>query len=172
MTNELVIAHLVRRSNIEIDTFPMYIMNLMKSQTIHQTGLNEQWTEVEVLKNANIVRIFSGGYDLLRLSSNGEFWGYGDNREGQLGLGDTDYFEAPDKWTQCALDIGIKIEIYDVACGYQHTFIIHVERRMYSFGSDQYNHCGHAISTIRKYYKPCLIETLKECKIEEIKCGP
>ena len=169
--NISVIDYLIRKH--KIDNVPIDVILLIKSMydinKIYDTKTADNyWREAEILKDRDISRIFSGGYHAFCLESDGTLWGMGDNRQSQLAL-DKDIYNIDNiEWTKISIIMDFKIRISDIACGCQHTLIIDINGKIYSFGSNQYDQCGqNNINT--NLLIPTLIPALKRERIIKIK---
>ncbi|KAJ5076271.1 hypothetical protein M0811_06267 [Anaeramoeba ignava] len=110
-------------------------------------------TEKPVLMMKNVSKIFSGNnsFYVFLLNSNQELFGCGDNRWGQLGLGES-------RKEEIAIKKLIKIQnipkdkIIDIQCGFKHSIILienenqneneNTKRKLYSCGYWRYNGLG------------------------------
>eukprot|EP01124_Arcella_intermedia_P021297 TRINITY_DN294_c1_g1_i1.p1 TRINITY_DN294_c1_g1~~TRINITY_DN294_c1_g1_i1.p1 ORF type:complete len:686 (-),score=167.36 TRINITY_DN294_c1_g1_i1:20-2077(-) len=82
-----------------------------------------------------IVKVASGSYHNVALSDKGAVYVWGDNKYGQLGLGDQD-----SRAELVLLKMAEFVE--DVYCGEYHTILISKERRAFVFGSNKNGQLG------------------------------
>jgi alpha-tubulin suppressor-like RCC1 family protein len=83
-------------------------------------------TQINFFENLEIKNIFGGlQFTLVLLSNkliileNGKLFGFGSNVDGQLGLGDIQYYENPTE-----LIFFQNMNIKEIYCGAKHTFVV------------------------------------------------
>ncbi|KAJ5078707.1 claret isoform a [Anaeramoeba ignava] len=107
-------------------------------------------TEKPILMMKNVSKIFSGNnsYHVFLLNSNQELFGCGDNRFGQLGLGESTEEKEINKLTK--IQNIPKGKIIDIQTGYYHSIMLienenqneNPKRKLYSCGFSLYNGLG------------------------------
>ena len=78
-------------------------------------------------------RVECGDQHTALITPTGDLYTFGDNSEGQLGLG-IDYKTFTDKPT---LVTGILDRIQDVSCGYRHTLVLSERGSVYGMGTNR-----------------------------------
>ncbi len=86
----------------------------------------------------NIVSISCGNSHTLALDNQGFVYGFGSTYYGQLGLGFADY-NTPQKTP--VLIPGLR-NIKAIACGYDHSLVLDIEGKVYSFGNNEDGQLG------------------------------
>lgn len=95
-------------------------------------------TEVPVLKGLNIISGSVGKMHSLFLTSKGQVYACGDNKNGQLGVGNQNQMiQTPTKIAYSGKPI------VKTACGAEFSMIVDCDGRLYSFGLPQYGQLGH-----------------------------
>ena len=69
-------------------------------------------------KEHKIVKLDCGADHSLALNSNGQVYGWGENEQGQLGLGDS---ESRNKPTLLSM---VREAVRDISCGYYHSAVV------------------------------------------------
>ena len=80
-------------------------------------------------------KIYVGGNHILCVDQTGSIWAFGDNRYGNLGLGDTTARTTPTQLSSIS-------HPKSVACGYSHSMILDSSGVLWSFGSNAYGQLG------------------------------
>jgi E3 ubiquitin-protein ligase HERC4 len=110
-------------------------------------------------------KIYTGGFSTeiysLCISQENTLYGWGINKEGQLGLPTALVVETP---TLCPLR-----NVQALALGRYHTIALLVDGRVYSFGNNKYFQLG--ISEKQNMETPTEIECLRDKKIVQIASG-
>ncbi|KAJ5076168.1 claret isoform a [Anaeramoeba ignava] len=103
-------------------------------------------TQKPILMMKNVSKIFSGNSSkyVFLLNLNQELFGFGDNRNGQLGLGESIKEIRIPKLTK--IKNIPKGEIIDIQCGFNHSIMLieneNIKRKLYSCGNYKYNGLG------------------------------
>ena len=84
---------------------------------------------------SEIIRIECGREYVMCIDSNSDFYVYGFNREGQLGLGDNVLRNKPIKHPSLS-------NIIDISSGGNHTFVKTSNNEIYAFGDNKYSQLG------------------------------
>ena len=90
---------------------------------------------VKVVEDKN-VQIDLGYKFSVALKQDGSVWSWGENHVGQLGLGNTTYYNKPQKIT------GITEKVTDVKSGYYHSIALTQNGEVYTWGYNYYGQCG------------------------------
>ena len=96
------------------------------------------------------------------LNENGEIYSFGYNVNGQLGLGNNEYFCSPQ------LISSLK-DIEFIECGGFHTFCKSLSNEIYCWGKNEYGQLGLENITTQK--TPILCSSLSNEDVIDIKCG-
>ena len=91
---------------------------------------------VKVTDDKNI-QVSLGNRFTVALKQNGTLWSWGENHVGQLGLGNTTYYNEPQPIT------GIKEKIVDVKTGYYHSIALTENGEVYTWGYNYYGQLGN-----------------------------
>jgi len=102
--------------------------------------------ENDIPEDVKIVSVSCGQYHTVLLSDDGRIWTFGNNIYGQLGHGDSGYDtnrNAPTKIQRNKNGIPEDVKIIDANCGYNHTVLLSVDGRIWTFGSNCSGQLGH-----------------------------
>ncbi|MBQ2938059.1 MAG: cadherin-like beta sandwich domain-containing protein [Clostridia bacterium] len=91
---------------------------------------------VKVVEDENI-KINLGYKFTIALKQDGSVWSWGENHVGQLGLGNTTYYNEPQKIT------GITEKIVDIESGYYHSIALTENGEVYTWGYNYQGQCGN-----------------------------
>lgn len=80
----------------------------------------------------DVVQIESGGFSVVAVTKQGQVYGRGLNKHGELALGDT---KTRDKWT---IITSIPFKVKQVACKSAHSLFLTCEGKVYSCGANEY----------------------------------
>ncbi|XP_076460072.1 putative E3 ubiquitin-protein ligase HERC4 [Babylonia areolata] len=111
-----------------------------------------------------VAQVAAGGNQCFTLSKSGALHAWGKNSHGQLGLGDTSDRNAP---TACRSLRSQKIKY--VACGEDHTAVLTLDGRMFTFGAGSYGQLGHGNS--EDVIVPRQVMELSGSEVTQIACG-
>ena len=120
---------------------------------------------MKTLGTAQIVSIACGQFHTLALTNSGDLYSFGDNTNGQLGLGSTS--EKENRPTLVKSLQGIPIA--HISCGANHSFILSKSGAIYGFGKNIYGQLGVG-DTISKNF-PTHVKTLRNQCVRFISCG-
>ena len=95
------------------------------------------FTQVTTNINNDVKQVACGGAHTFILKNDGSVWGCGYNIYGQLGLSHTN-----DITTFTKLGTNINSEVIQIACGYNHTFIIKIDGSVWACGRNNYGQLG------------------------------
>eukprot|EP00347_Sterkiella_histriomuscorum_P023139 403335798 len=99
------------------------------------------------------------------VSSTGELYTFGDNSEGQLGIG----VEFKNTVDRAALVTGISEETIQVSCGYKHTLVLTNHGTVFGMGTNKRYEL--ASGTLQKSSQPIRIQTIDMFAVEKIIAG-
>ena len=128
-----------------------------------QLGLNDNvnrsaFTQVTTNINNDVKQVACGGNYTFILKNDGSLWSCGWNDYGQLGLNDT-----TTRTTFTQVNTNINNDVKQIACGYNHTFILKNDGSIWSCGYNFYGQLGLGNTTnqniFTKTYKtiyPCI----------------
>ncbi|KAJ5074658.1 hypothetical protein M0811_08013 [Anaeramoeba ignava] len=149
--NDIIIEDIVSGdSSVYLLTSNQNVYGIGSNQ-LSQLGFDSKTlekTEKPILMMKNVSKIFSGNSSLhvFLLNSNQELFGCGNNRSGQLGLGEATKEESIQKLTK--IQNIPKGKIIDIQCGFTHSIMLienenqNPKRKLYSCGNDRYNGLG------------------------------
>ncbi|XP_070528774.1 probable E3 ubiquitin-protein ligase HERC4 isoform X3 [Cardiocondyla obscurior] len=120
---------------------------------------------VKVFGTNVIVQVACGVEHSIALTNNGDLYAWGNNREGQLGLGSlTDTEIKPKKIYSLAA-----IPIAFIACGGYHTVVISKSGAVFSWGRNTFGQLG--LNDTQQRILPCQLRTLRNLKVCYAACG-
>lgn len=108
---------------------------------------------VEGLRNAHITQISGGWRHTMALDVDGQLYGWGWNKFGQLGVGDNIDHSGPQR-----VKLPSEEEVVRVSCGWRHTVAITSKSNVFSWGRGTSGQLGHGDILDRNM--PLLIEAL------------
>eukprot|EP01084_Bolivina_argentea_P126093 223335_1 len=124
------------------------------------------WSKITSFDYKQIIQIDSGRYHSLFLQSDGTLYSFGDNAQYQLGIPAS---IAQYRKARIPVRIGNITKVKDIACGWYHNLIITIDRRIYSWGYNNFGQCG--VGNLHNVKIPKLISSLKKYKMKTIVCG-
>ena len=128
------------REQIQCCSFPMLVPFFNK--TVVETVFNANYN----FSHKRIVEsVYCGAYHSLAITTEGDLYGWGESRCGQLGLGRKIKEPLPKK-------IEINEKIVMAAAGYQHTLALTENGEIYAFGLN--NKCQLGIGKAKSQYSP------------------
>ena len=185
---ELTIIHCwCRLYLVPIDIIPI-IISYCKRIKVSVTH-NTKWNELKKLRNKNIMQLSCGAEHSLLLSMNGNVYGSGYNKYGQLGIGamkgnqniSDKVVIGENKSSKkefigfCELDyfVDINVKIKYVTCGLKHNLVIDMNDKCWSWGHNNMGQCGLGSNdkTNEIVYKPKMIKDLEQFIVEYVECG-
>ena len=133
----------------------------------------ETWTEIEDLKNKDIIKIRVGHIHSYFLDSQGIIWVCGGNGRGQLCLG---HFESPiSSITSVEFFIKQNVKIREIECGRDFVIMIDYDGNVWGCGDNQYKQLGlgDGDGEDKNPYvaTPCKVKASDNLNVEVIKCG-
>jgi alpha-tubulin suppressor-like RCC1 family protein len=110
-----------------------------------QLGLGDRGNRLSPTKlpgsNDASAKVFAGGGHSCAIHADGSFWCWGDNRSGQLGLGDKESRLAPTRVEALGNDV---VAAYT---GGAHTCVLRADSSVWCFGNNQYGQLGAEVGT-------------------------
>ena len=100
-------------------------------------------------------KVVNGKGFTVALRSDGSVWSYGNNTKGQLGLGDTNLRNKPEK-------IQVAEEIIDISSGENHTLLLGKSGKVYSFGINANGQLGTGNTTVYKAPTELKLENIEK----------
>jgi hypothetical protein len=128
------------------------------------------------IANKTIVAIAGGAYHTLALDSTGQLHAWGNNGNGQLGMGasDTTQRNIPTIIPTASTSIANKT-IVAIACGYYHTLALDSTGQLHAWGNNVYGQLGMGASDVTQRNIPTIIPTastsIANKTIVAIACG-
>ncbi|KAL2498540.1 Ultraviolet-B receptor UVR8 [Abeliophyllum distichum] len=120
--------------------------------------------KIEAFKGVSIKMVAAGAEHTAAVTEDGELYGWGWGRYGNLGLGDRNDRLIPEKVSTVA---GEKMVM--VACGWRHTISVSSLGSLYTYGWSKYGQLGHG--DFEDHLFPHKLEALREKCISQISGG-
>ncbi|XP_054941772.1 E3 ISG15--protein ligase HERC5 isoform X2 [Physeter macrocephalus] len=118
-----------------------------------------------ILQEKNIIQITCGDYHSLALSKGGVLFAWGQNLDGQLGVGRT-FASVP---TPQIVEHLLGVPLVQISAGEAHSMALSMSGNIYSWGR---NDCGQlGLGHTDNKDSPSLIEVLDNQKVEFLACG-
>nr|XP_044999450.1 E3 ISG15--protein ligase HERC5 [Jaculus jaculus] len=118
-----------------------------------------------ILQEKSIIQIACGDYHSLALSKGGELFAWGQNLDGQLGVGST----CPSTPVPQTVEHLAGVPLVQISAGEAHSMALSMSGKVYSWGR---NGCGQlGLGHTEKQDSPSLIEALDNQRIEFLSCG-
>ncbi|XP_058884086.1 probable E3 ubiquitin-protein ligase HERC4 isoform X2 [Acipenser ruthenus] len=117
------------------------------------------------LSDRKIIQIACGNHHSLALSRDGQLFTWGQNTNGQLGLGKGE----PSKPSPQPLKSLLGIPLAQIAAGGDHSFAVSVSGAVYAWGRNHAGQLGLGNTTDR--FRPTLVKSLQLKKTVFISCG-
>lgn len=157
--NKIIIYQSHLRRQISVDNYDaQQLTRLMKLMSYHNTiecggdyntiltnsgDVYKVTQEIKpIMIDKNIIQISAKYYHTLLLSNNGEVYGYAFNNHNQLGLS-TINIDVP-TIIPIAMD---NDKVIQISAGNEHSLILTIKGKVFSFGSNQYGQLGHKLLT-------------------------
>ncbi|XP_071723330.1 ultraviolet-B receptor UVR8-like [Rutidosis leptorrhynchoides] len=120
--------------------------------------------KIQTFQGIPIKMVAAGAEHTAAVTEDGELYGWGWGRYGNLGLGDRNDRLVPEKV------FGNNVEkMVMVACGWRHTISVSNSGSLYTYGWSKYGQLGHG--DFEDHLVPHKLETLEGCHISEISGG-
>ncbi|KAG8383900.1 hypothetical protein BUALT_Bualt04G0062200 [Buddleja alternifolia] len=120
--------------------------------------------KIEAFKGISVKMVAAGAEHTAAVTEDGELYGWGWGRYGNLGLGDRDDRLVPGKVSTVE---GEKMTL--VACGWRHTISVSSSGSLYTYGWSKYGQLGHG--DFGDHLIPHKLEALHENRIAQISGG-
>jgi alpha-tubulin suppressor-like RCC1 family protein/serine/threonine protein kinase len=133
-------------------------------------NLSEQFkNDIEFLnifneQNAN-TKVWKMKRNVLLITKNDDFYAFGENSSGVLGLGHNKVVTIPVKVEQLCHK---GIVYFDI--GWSHSMALSFDGKVYCFGSNKNGELGNGVKD-NKYHMPELVKTLSDMNVKDISCG-
>nr|XP_016847918.1 PREDICTED: X-linked retinitis pigmentosa GTPase regulator isoform X2 [Anolis carolinensis] len=114
-------------------------------------------------KQHKIKQLAAGSYTSAVLTEDGQLVMWGDNSEGQIGLGDKAYVSVPHQ-----VDIGKPVSC--ISCGYYHSALITQDGELYTFGEPENGKLGLSPKQLKNHKLPQLVSGISG-KVSKVACG-
>ncbi|KAH9668663.1 Ultraviolet-B receptor UVR8 [Citrus sinensis] len=122
--------------------------------------------KLQAFEGVSIKMVAAGAEHSVAVAEDGELYGWGWGRYGNLGLGDRNDRLIPEKVATVDLQ---REKMVMVACGWRHTISVSSSGRLYSYGWSKYGQLGHG--DFKDHLVPCQLEALRESFISQISGG-
>ncbi|XP_022618679.1 X-linked retinitis pigmentosa GTPase regulator-like [Seriola dumerili] len=97
------------------------------------------------------------------LTEGGKLFMWGDNTEGQIGLGKESHASSPQ-------EVSVGRPISWVSCGYYHSALVTVDGGLYTFGERDSGKLGLGTDQLPRHRVPQLVKSIKEA-VTQVACG-
>uniref|UniRef100_J3LDS2 RCC1-like domain-containing protein n=1 Tax=Oryza brachyantha TaxID=4533 RepID=J3LDS2_ORYBR len=120
--------------------------------------------KIQAFEGVRVKMIAAGAEHTAAVTEDGDLYGWGWGRYGNLGLGDRDDRLIPEKVSSVE---GQKMVL--VACGWRHTITVSSSGSIYTYGWSKYGQLGHG--DFEDHLVPHKLEALKDTTISQISGG-
>ncbi|KAM7529011.1 hypothetical protein LguiB_032421 [Lonicera macranthoides] len=120
--------------------------------------------KIESFKGVSVKMVAAGAEHTAAVTVDGEIYGWGWGRYGNLGLGDRNDRLVPEK-----VSVGDGEKMVLVACGWRHTISVSSSGGLYTYGWSKYGQLGHG--DFEDHLVPHKLEALEEHIISQISGG-
>ncbi|CAI0405268.1 unnamed protein product [Linum tenue] len=120
--------------------------------------------KIQAFQGIPIKMVAAGAEHTAAITEDGELYGWGWGRYGNLGLGDRNDRLVPEK-----VSLANEEKMVIVACGWRHTISVSSSGGLYSYGWSKYGQLGHG--DFEDHLTPHKLEALKESSITQISGG-
>ncbi|XP_035533289.1 retinitis pigmentosa GTPase regulator b [Morone saxatilis] len=110
-----------------------------------------------------IKMLAAGSNTSAALTESGKLFMWGDNTEGQIGLGKESHASSPQ-------EVNVGRPISWVSCGYYHSALVTVDGGLYTFGERDSGKLGLGTDQLARHRVPQLVKSIKEPVIQ-VACG-
>ncbi|KAK4772652.1 hypothetical protein SAY86_014427 [Trapa natans] len=118
--------------------------------------------KMHAFKGVRIKMVAAGAEHTAAVTEDGELYGWGWGRYGNLGLGDRNDRLLPEK-------VNVVEKMVMVACGWRHTISVSASGELYTFGWSKYGQLGHG--DFEDHLVPHKLESLSSSFINQISGG-
>lgn len=122
--------------------------------------------KIQAFQGVSVKMVAAGAEHTAAVTEDGELYGWGWGRYGNLGLGDRNDRLVPEKVSTVEVQ-GVKM--VKVACGWRHTISVSSSGGLYTYGWSKYGQLGHG--DFEDHLTPHKLDTLQENLISEISGG-
>lgn len=119
---------------------------------------------IEAFQGITVKMVAAGAEHTVAITEDGDLYGWGWGRYGNLGLGDRKDRNIPEK-----VSIISGEKMVQVACGWRHTISVSSSGDLYTYGWSKYGQLGHG--DFRDHLVPCKLEALNGQFISQISGG-
>ncbi|KAJ4814175.1 Regulator of chromosome condensation (RCC1) family protein [Rhynchospora pubera] len=120
--------------------------------------------KIQAFEGICVKMVAAGAEHTAAVTEDGQLYGWGWGRYGNLGLGDRNDRLTPEKVTSTE---GVKMIL--VACGWRHTITVSTSGSLYTYGWSKYGQLGHG--DFEDHLVPHKLEALKDASISQISGG-
>ncbi|KAK1258466.1 Ultraviolet-B receptor UVR8 [Acorus gramineus] len=120
--------------------------------------------KIEAFKGISVKMVAAGAEHTAAVTDDGELYGWGWGRYGNLGLGDRRDRLVPEK-----VSIADSLKMAMVACGWRHTITVSSSGALYTYGWSKYGQLGHG--DFEDHLIPHQLEALSSSCISQIAGG-
>ncbi|XP_031258374.1 ultraviolet-B receptor UVR8-like isoform X2 [Pistacia vera] len=122
--------------------------------------------KIQAFQGVSIKMVAAGAEHSVAVTENGELYGWGWGRYGNLGLGDRNDRLIPEKISTLNLQ---GERMVTVACGWRHTISVSSSGGLYTYGWSKYGQLGHG--DFKDHLVPHKLEALRDSFISQISGG-
>ncbi|XP_040887894.1 retinitis pigmentosa GTPase regulator b isoform X2 [Toxotes jaculatrix] len=112
---------------------------------------------------APIKMLAAGSNTSAALTESGKLFMWGDNTEGQIGLGKESHASSPQ-------EVSVGRPISWVSCGYYHSALVTVDGALYMFGERDSGKLGLSTDQLHRHRVPQLVKSIK-APVTQVACG-
>ncbi|XP_073318443.1 X-linked retinitis pigmentosa GTPase regulator-like [Pagrus major] len=134
-----------------------------------QLGLGDfeertSFQRIQMFDSHGPIRMLAAGSNTsAALTESGKLFMWGDNTEGQIGLGKESHASSPQ-------EVNVGRPISWVSCGYYHSALVTVDGALYTFGECDSGKLGLGTDQLPRHRVPQLVKTIKE-PVVQVACG-
>ncbi|KAE8278420.1 X-linked retinitis pigmentosa GTPase regulator Precursor [Larimichthys crocea] len=119
---------------------------------------------IDVFDSHGPIKMLAAGSNTsAALTESGKLFMWGDNTEGQIGLGKESHASSPQ-------EVSVGRPISWVSCGYYHSALVTVDGALYTFGERDSGKLGLGTDQLQRHRVPQLVKSIKEPVIQ-VACG-
>uniref|UniRef100_A0A8D2ZFL3 X-linked retinitis pigmentosa GTPase regulator n=1 Tax=Scophthalmus maximus TaxID=52904 RepID=A0A8D2ZFL3_SCOMX len=119
---------------------------------------------VDFLDSHGPIKMLAAGSNTsAALTESGKLFMWGDNAEGQIGLGKESHASSPQ-------EVSVTQPIGWVSCGYYHSALVTVDGALYTFGERDSGKLGVGTGQLPRHRVPQLVKSIKE-PVTQVACG-
>ncbi|XP_042373705.1 ultraviolet-B receptor UVR8 isoform X2 [Zingiber officinale] len=120
--------------------------------------------KIQAFQGIHVKMIAAGAEHTAAVTENGDLYGWGWGRYGNLGLGDRNDRMLPEKVASIEDE-----KMVLVACGWRHTITVSSSGNLYTYGWSKYGQLGHG--DYEDHLSPHLLEALRDNDISQVSGG-